>query len=130
MDTKNIPKFWSISLKEGDTSKITIPKTTYLKITNVCLHQVNQSNIGKPGRLYSLCSKHNTKNQQPSILASLYPQQFEQISLNFTLFPTETAEFTVKGPHQIDIVGYLAPLDFGEEESEFENESSDDDDYD
>lgn len=130
MDPKNIPKFWSISIKEGQPIKIAIPKSAYLKITNVCLHQVSPSNQGKPGRLYSLSSKHNIKNQQPSILASLYPQQVEQMTLNYTLFSGETAEFSAKGPHQIDLSGYLAPNDFGEEESDFENDESTDDNCD
>ena len=119
MDTKNIPKFWSLSLKEGQSHKLTVPKTAYLNITNVCIQQVNPSNASKPGRLYALCSKHNVKLQQPSIIASLYPQQVEQVTLNFQLAPTETAEFSVKGPHQIDIVGYLAPLDFDADDSDF-----------
>lgn len=129
MDTKNIPKFWSLSLKEGQTHKLTVPRTAYLNITNVCIQQVNSSGASKPGRLYALCSKHNTKLQQPSIIASLYPQQVEQVTLNFQLAPSETAEFSVKGPHQIDIVGYLAPLDFDAEDNDFDVDDSDSSNY-
>ena len=127
MQANSAPKFWSISLEQGKPQKVTVPKNLVLTLSNVCV-KINGSNT-TPARFFVMCTKRKRNFGVPELVASLYPQQIEQESINFRLAPGESAEFSSKGPHQVDVIGYLAPPEFDDEEDFDDDDDDDVDDY-
>lgn len=113
--------FFSLSIREGQKKKVTVSDLPFLAITNASLNIPldTTSFLSKPTRLFVHCQAHTHSSDQtednnnqiqkmPICIATLIPQSNEQCCLDFKIYQSETAEFEVTGPYQIDIIGYYS----------------------
>lgn len=127
-EQNRISPFCSFYLTQEKTHQIVVPADMHFTVSNLSLNCFNgTTEISKsPTRIfakYIQCENSSNSSSPESTfkeisLGTLIPIKTEHLTTNFLFYPGENIEFSVRGPHQIDIIGYFSLPDESDKESE------------
>ena len=120
---------WETSLTSGQRFLVPACDHGYVTVSNVCIPEFNKEFSKQPSRLFAHIKRSNGQIET-SLVATLIPFELEHSVTSLKISPLERCELELKGPHQIDVIGYTTILPFEEEEdinnSEEEEKSEND----